>query len=258
MKITALVENTSSSSEIGAEHGLSLYIQTASHNILFDMGQSDLFYQNAKKLSIDLSKVDIAFLSHGHYDHGTGLKTFLSINDTAKVYVNKNAFEPYYNGDKYIGLDVSLKDSDRLIFVDDYFKIDDTLSLYTLNNVTLKHSLGSFGLSKMQDGALVPDDFLHEQYLLINENSSSVLISGCSHKGIMDIAQHFNADTIVGGFHFSKLPLDSTLASYAKFLSNFDTQFVTCHCTGVEQYEFMKNYMNNLSYISAGDVIELN
>lgn len=33
-----------------AEHGLSLYIETAKHNILFDMGQTDLFSGNAEKL----------------------------------------------------------------------------------------------------------------------------------------------------------------------------------------------------------------
>ena len=43
MKITALVENTSCDANFGAEHGLSLYIETGSKKILFDMGQTDLF-----------------------------------------------------------------------------------------------------------------------------------------------------------------------------------------------------------------------
>ena len=43
MKITALSENTSRDPQIGCEHGLSLYIETQSHTILFDMGQSALF-----------------------------------------------------------------------------------------------------------------------------------------------------------------------------------------------------------------------
>ncbi len=257
MKITALVENTSNIPEIGAEHGLSLYIETCSHKILFDMGQSDLFYKNAVKLGINLAEVDVAVLSHGHYDHGGGLKTFLSINNKAKVYLNKNAFESHYNGEKYIGLDMSLKDSERLVFVNDYFKIDDVLSLYSLNDIERKHDLGSFGLSKVQNGVMVPDDFLHEQYLLIEENSLSVLISGCSHKGIMDIADFFDVDTIIGGFHFSKLPLNDMLKSYALHLKNTQTEFITCHCTGENQYEFMQNYMDNLSYISAGESVEI-
>ena len=92
MKISVLCENTSKQPNIASEHGLSLFIETEKHNILFDMGQTDLFAKNAREMNIDLKIVDIAILSHGHYDHGGGLKTFLSINDKAKVYINRDAF----------------------------------------------------------------------------------------------------------------------------------------------------------------------
>ena len=72
MIITSLLENTTSRSGIAAEHGLSLYIETATHRILFDMGQTDLFARNAEALGVDLTHVDLAVLSHGHYDHGGG------------------------------------------------------------------------------------------------------------------------------------------------------------------------------------------
>ena len=77
MKITVLLENTSTQSNLTAEHGLSLLIETKPHIILFDMGQSDAFAKNAERLGIDLALVDTAILSHGHYDHGGGLKAFL-------------------------------------------------------------------------------------------------------------------------------------------------------------------------------------
>ena len=51
-------------------------------------------------------------------------------------------------------------------------------------------------------------DFLHEQYLLIEEGEKRYLISGCSHKGIADIVSWFTPDILIGGFHFSKMPLD--------------------------------------------------
>jgi 7,8-dihydropterin-6-yl-methyl-4-(beta-D-ribofuranosyl)aminobenzene 5'-phosphate synthase len=43
MKISVLVENTAISGGFGCEHGLSLYIETEKHKLLFDMGMSGLF-----------------------------------------------------------------------------------------------------------------------------------------------------------------------------------------------------------------------
>ena len=256
MKITALTENTSINENIGAEHGLSLYIETDGHKILFDMGQTDMFERNAKTLCIDLSEVDIAVLSHGHYDHGGGLARFLEINKKAPVYVNEYAFEPHYNGtQKYIGLDISLKNNSRLIFTSNVYKINDSMTLFSCNENRKSYDLGSFGLNMIQDGKFMPDDFRHEQYLLINENGKNVLISGCSHKGIMNIAEWFKPDVLIGGFHFSKLALDKTLENYAETLDKYNTNFYTCHCTGMEQYVFMKKYMSRLEYLSAGQEI---
>lgn len=258
MKITALIENTSHDENFFTEHGLSLYIELSDKKILFDMGQTSLFEENAKKLSVNLSEVDIAVLSHGHYDHGGGLGRFLEINKKAPVYMSKYAFEPHYNGaEKYIGLEDGIQNNERIIFTDEKFSIDENLSLYSCNNKKREKNLGSFGLNMMKDGKFLPDDFRHEQYLLINENGRKVLISGCSHKGIMDIVNWFRPDVLIGGFHFSKLSLDEKLISYAKYLDSFDMIYYTCHCTGKEQYEFMRKHMKNLNYLSCGQSIKI-
>lgn len=258
MQITVLAENTSLNENITAEHGLSLYIEACGKKLLFDMGQSDLFFKNAKTLGIDLSKVDIAVLSHGHYDHGGGLETFLSINKTAPVYISKNAFLDYYNGtEKYIGLDKSLADDPRFVFLDKTTKIQDGFILYNCNESEKSVELGSFGLLQRTENGFEDDRFDHEQYLEIIEDGKRALVSGCSHKGILNIVKWFEPDALVGGFHFSKLPLDGTLEGYAKTLAAYDTAFFTCHCTGTEQYEFMKKYIPRLSYISAGTVIKI-
>lgn len=256
MKITALTENTTEYN-LPVEHGLSLYIETGEHKILFDTGQSDLFARNAEKLGVDLSSVDIAVISHGHYDHGGGLGKFLSINSQAPVYISKYAFEPHYNGEKYIGLDKSAEKSERLVFTDGVTKIDDNLTLYDYNQHEGIKDLISSGLNMIKNGHAVPDDFRHEQYLLIKENEKRVLISGCSHKGIINIESRFRPDVLIGGFHFSKLPLDAALRSYAEKLNHFDTVYYTCHCTGEEQFCFMKKYMDRLNYICTGKTIEV-
>ena len=95
MIITTLVENLSVSNEYTNKHGLSFHIKTKNHNILFDLGPDNSFLENAKKLNIDISDVDIAIISHGHSDHGGGLESFLKNNNKAKVYINKNAFGLY-------------------------------------------------------------------------------------------------------------------------------------------------------------------
>ena len=86
MKVTVLVENTApQNSGLVSEHGLSLYIQYRDHHILLDAGCSQAFAQNAQVLGIDLTQVDLAVLSHGHYDHADGLRCFLELNPTCKV-----------------------------------------------------------------------------------------------------------------------------------------------------------------------------
>ena len=257
MKITALIEDTCET-DLPCEHGLSLLIETLTHTILFDMGQTALFAENAARLGIDLNKVDCAVLSHGHYDHGGGLSTFLSLNSHAKVYLSRYAFEPHYNGtDKYIGLDTSLQGYPQLVLTNGVTEIDDGLTLHACNDREKVLEFGSCGLNGVENGRLVPDNFSHEQILLLEEDGHRILISGCSHKGIHNIMAWFRPQILVGGFHFSKFPTDERLRELAEQLSRYDTEYYTCHCTGVEQYRYMKQYMPRLHYLSTGQTIEL-
>ncbi len=258
MKIYCLMENIAGSDEFLCEHGLSLFIDTGKHKILFDMGQSDGFSENAKKLGLDLGTVDIAILSHGHYDHGGGLKKFLEINRHAPVYISRYGFEPHYNGQKkYIGLDTSLSYSDRIILTDNLVNIDTGVSIFNCNHLKPRYEFECFGQTTLKNGEYVNEDYRHEQYLLIESGGKRILFTGCSHKGILNIVNLIEVDFIIGGFHFSKMKLDKVLENYAKYLGNLDIDFYTCHCTGKEQFEFMKKYARNIKYISSGEMIEI-
>lgn len=99
MKIISLVENTTKS-ELKAKHGLSLYIETKKHKILFDLGPDKTLFENAVKRNIDISKVDTVIISHGHIDHGGALKSFLEVNSSAKymykeLLLNRITVKPY-------------------------------------------------------------------------------------------------------------------------------------------------------------------
>lgn len=261
MKVTVLVENTTCDSMYECEHGLSLYIETKNHKILFDAGQTNIFEENARKLGIDLNEVDIAILSHGHYDHGGGIKRFLEINDKAPLYISKHAFGEYWN-DKgnYIGLSKEWKDDKRLVFVEDEYRIDDEMILYSCNQSRKKYSINAFGLKKSNAGELCEDDFQHEHYLMICEEDKEILFSGCSHKGIQNIVEWFEPDVLIGGFHLAKLDPETEdkkiLEEIAEELLQTKTIYCTGHCTGTKPYKYMKQIMGDrLRNLSTGKCI---
>lgn len=257
IRITVLAENTARTPDLEGEHGLSLLIETHTRRVLFDMGQSDLFLRNARRLDIDLSAVDTAILSHGHYDHGGGLSAFLEQNKTAPVYITTTAFEPHFNEKgKFIGLDPALQGNPRLIFTGDETPLGDGMTLYTCNrNAPIAN--GTQGMQTLRGDQKIADDFSHEQYLLIQEGEKKILISGCSHKGVENLVEWFRPEVLIGGFHVSKLPLDENLAALARRLGEYGTEYYTFHCTGAAQYEFMKQQIPALSYKAGGDTITI-
>ena len=260
MKITCLMENTAAREGIACEHGLSLYIEACGKKILFDMGQSDAFAQNAKALGVELCAVDIAILSHGHYDHGGGVLRFFEENESARLYVSEKAFAPYYNGtDKYIGLDPAIFASGRLELTgEEDISLAPGLTIRKLSAAATEYPAFGQGLCVKCGEEFLPDGFAHEQYLEILEGEKRVLISGCSHRGILNIAKAFSPDVLVGGLHFMKLdPQGDMLRQMGEALKGTHTVYYTGHCTGTEQYAALKETMGDqLHYLAAGSSIE--
>lgn len=75
MRATVIVDNIKNN-EISGEWGLCIYIEYGDKKILLDTGASTLFSENAGKLGIPLKDVDVAVLSHAHYDHANGMEVF--------------------------------------------------------------------------------------------------------------------------------------------------------------------------------------
>ena len=274
MIIKTLVENTSCSQDYKSQHGLSLYIETNYHTILFDMGADNLFLENAVKMGADISKVDIAVISHGHYDHGGGLRTFLRENTNAKIYLHKKAFKKHCSihgqGEVAdIGLENELKDNQQIMFTEDYFRINESLELFS--DVKRKEllSLSNKDLFMKDEDQFSEDTFAHEQNLIISENGKTILITGCAHKGIVNIVKHFMdlkgspADYVIGGFHLSnpgskKSENPELISKIGKYLASTGSQYYTCHCTGIEGYMHLQQEMKDrVKYLSTGDKIQI-
>ena len=260
MKITTLMENTALSPEFTAEHGLSLFVETGRHKFLFDAGQSGAFAENAAKLGVDLKTAQFAVLSHGHYDHGGGMGRFLEINRRAKIYVNQNAFEDHCNAaQRYIGLDQRLRESRRLVLTGDRATLAPGLTLATCNDLPRAVPTDPFGLTERVGRFFLPEDFRHEHYLLVEEKGRRILLSGCSHKGILNILDWFRPDVLVGGFHFKDLAPDSEqLSAYGEAMAKYSTVFYTGHCTGQPQFDTLKTILGDrLHSLCAGTVVEI-
>ena len=216
---------------------------------------------------------------------------FRSLNKKANVYLQKQAFSQHFSADgRDISLDAELKKNPRLHFVEAELDLStlppaqtstgnstartntgaetdqpvptSKLHLYNCNARTCPYPVHSYGLTKVVNGQRVPDDFKHEQYLLVEEKDQRVLFSGCSHKGILNIMGWFKPDVLLGGFHFMKLDpatADSKrLEEAAKILAGYHCQYYTCHCTGQAQFDFLHKYLGSqLHYAAAGQIIKL-
>ncbi len=273
MIVKALAENTSVSEQYENEHGLSLYIETQRHKILFDTGRGSLFLKNAEKMDVDIADVDIAVISHGHFDHSGGLRAFLENNQKAAIYIHERGFDKHYakrssGAIENIGIDIGLRSNGRIVLTGDYLKIDDELELFS--DVRGKKFFSSTNQSLTEeDGRLVPDSFSHEQNLIVTEHGKTVLFAGCAHKGIVNILDRFReikhgpAFMAVGGFHLYNLNTKKSedpeiVTQIGKILHDSGTLFYTCHCTGFEAFHGLKKEMGDkIRYLSTGQTITI-
>lgn len=274
MKIVTLLENTACGERFRAAHGLSLYIETPEHRVLFDAGPNGDFAANAEALGVDLSAVDVAVLSHGHSDHSDGLLTFFEKNSRAPVYVRAGAERGYYaktpEGVNYIGLDPRLEAyRDRFTVVEGDCRIDGELSLFgAVGDFPTMDTSGRLK-EKTNAGELIPDGFAHEQDLLITAGGKSVVVAGCAHRGIVNIQRRgaeilgHQPDAVVGGFHLFQLDpenpaSDRLLNLIGQALLPGETVYYTGHCTGEYPFRVLHGILGErLRAISAGVTVEI-
>ncbi len=241
VKITFLVDN-SEGPGCGAEHGLSMLID-ADQKILFDAGQSSLFLKNAENLNLDLGNIDLAVLSHGHYDHGDGFEHFAG----HRLICHPECFTRRYrekNG-TYIGLkydQLTAEKNFRLTLTAQPLKISESMTFLgaipRLNDFEAKKT--PFYLENGEPD-FVPDD----SAVAIKTSMGLIIIAGCSHAGICNIIDYACKVTgindivaVIGGFHLKEgSPVIEPTVAYLKGINA--GLLMPCHCVDASVIEFL-------------------
>lgn len=262
MKVTVLMENTAlEGCGLTPEHGLSLYIEYRGKKLLLDAGSSGKFADNAQALGVDLSAVELAALSHGHYDHADGLRRFFQVNSRAKVYVRPGAAGPYFAKDpdayRFIGIgrDIWEDSRDRFVEVEGVYPLTEGgwLVPETVRDPAFVGQAADL-LFKRGEDDFVPDDYRHEQSLVLEGEKGLVVFNSCSHGGIVNIVRGVleqfpgkKVFAVVGGFHmFSRGKSGMNCApeyvfQVADALKALGVEKVyTGHCTGETALELLK------------------
>ncbi len=256
-----------------AEHGFSALIETEVVNnnnaeksgsvqrntYLFDAGVSEngiIF--NSDLFGIDLKNIDAIVLSHGHFDHFTGLQSVAKrISRPINLYVHPDAFlkrwDIFPDGTKLINpiLDQVALEQQGMIMQknegptglpeqndDSYLIISGQIPRETTYEKGFPLQYAEIEGRGLVHDPLIKDD----QALIANvKGEGLVIISGCGHAGIINTINYAKKiggtekiHAILGGFHLSGVLYEDAIEPTIRALQeDADPDYIVpCHCTG--------------------------
>ncbi|HEY3985930.1 MBL fold metallo-hydrolase [Cedecea sp.] len=242
LKITVLLENRRAAGKNPAlltKPGISLLIEEGNKTVLFDTGPDSSFQHNAKLLNVNLATLDTVVLSHGHYDHCGGVPW---LPDQTHIICHPDIVHTRYAALFLPGCTKRIKklsrDNDysrhRTVFTRSPIQISDTLLWSGEIMVPEPQAYGVLG------GKASGHDYVVDEGVLIYTSPNGlVIITGCGHRGIVNIVKHCQQITgiervhaVVGGFHLRCVsPLK--IWRIKQFLRTQKVDYVMgCHCTG--------------------------
>ena len=273
-RVTTLCENHigHGSQNLMGEHGLSFYIQAGDRRILFDTGQNLAIANNADVLKIDLSRLDTVVLSHGHYDHSSGLKSLLDCNTHFTLYAHPDVFGPKLKGagakHKYIGIPVTRQALEEKGVTIRLHKepIAIAPAVTTTGEIALDNDFEEVESGfHLKNGEDYPADTLTDDRALILDTAKGlVVLLGCSHRGVVNTLNHIKRVTgrntihaILGGLHLGKAS-DEKLAQIVDHLRTFGLEkIVPGHCTGPKAFVALSNAFKEKVFLNTvGSVME--
>lgn len=280
VKLMLLAEDSVSESRQGliAKHGLSFLIQGEADgnkfSLLMDTGpSSDVVLHNAEAMGIDLSKVDVIFLSHGHYDHTGGLVGILKhIKKRVPVIAHPQIF------------DAKLKIRPTLKCIGAPFKPSEVeasggVMLLARNPVTIAKGVMTSGeierstpFEKVEEFWTIggekfkEDTILDDQALTIHiKQKGLAIISGCAHSGIINTIRQAQKVTgvskiyaVLGGFHLKEADDNKIKSTINEILRIAPEVVGPCHCTGFKAvHQLVEALGDRCKPLRTGDTFEL-
>ena len=263
-------------------HGISLLLNVHNSdrttNILFDVSQSsEPILHNMRILDISPRCVDLVFISHCHYDHTGGLLGMLKAIDKKDIPViaHSTLFRPHYFTEpalKHVGVPSESAPPELERFAR-FMPADDSFSLMpgVISTGEVKREVAfeksvTLKLFTEKNGKFVPDQMKDDLSLVVKlENQGLVIVTGCSHAGIVNIVQHAMRLTdekriraVIGGLHLVDAHEDR-IDKTAKALYDLDVQnLYVGHCTGLSgEASLLSLFKNRLSKLHSGMRIDL-
>jgi 7,8-dihydropterin-6-yl-methyl-4-(beta-D-ribofuranosyl)aminobenzene 5'-phosphate synthase len=258
------------------DFGFSCVVNYKGKMILFDTGtDAKIFEKNIKALKIDLRKIDIAVVSHGHYDHIGGFDYLLSLNPKVKIYAPNDFFslgapiefpfreaepdvaktlpkdERYFRGEKMIEGMVTVPTGRFWKSNVQYLtEAKEVLPGVTLIPTTSK-LMGTF--------VKYPPFENNPQFIGIPELSVSfatdngqIIISGCSHTTIENIIQEVKMVRpekillVTGGFHLIPYSREYIEGLAKRMRDEYAVESVApAHCTGHMGFSILRTIFGN-------------
>ena len=225
--ITIVYDNNRYDNRLTTAWGFSCLVNTPQQVILFDTGgDGKLLLNNMSKLGIDPEEIDVVVLSHIHADHTGGLAHFLECNNKVTVYMP--ASFPQWLKDEVRTTGAKLEEIEK---AEELFD-------------------GVFTTGELNGG-------IKEQSLLLRTPKGLVVITGCAHPGILNIAERAreiseeNIYLVMGGFHLGGAST-SQLNNIAESLLQLGVEKVApCHCSGDTARRLFSDYFGD-NYIDCG------
>ena len=242
-----------------AEHGFSCLVTMTKADrttrILFDAGVTpDGLIENMRRLELSPRDIDIILLSHGHWDHTTGMDGLVGeLGGSAQVPV---LIHPeFWNRRRVVipGRDpIRLPTTSKPALEGAGFEIveqgqpsfllDGSLLVTGEVDRTTEFEQGFPIHQAQRNGDWQPDPLILDDQALVTHvrGQGLVILTGCGHSGIVNIVRYVRKLTgedsihaIIGGFHLGGPLFEHIIAPTCDAMDEFSPDYlVPCHCTG--------------------------